>query len=240
MKKILIGLCMVSSLIFVPSASAAFPAVRGARNEIKEIIREGKESGSKPAEVRKNIVDEIKDRLKNLRFGARFSGTLSAIDGNTLTVAANNGNTYTVFVTEQTQIRRRFWGQAQLAEFSVGDNLNVIGKWKDDAKTQVEARVIRNSSIQKRFGVFFGTITGKTDSNFTMQTVSRGTQTVFFDSSTKFVNRRGEGMSYTDVQVGHRVRVKGLWDNKLNKITEVTQVKDFTIPAQGVTPTPTP
>ena len=47
-------------------------------------------------------------------------------------------------------------------------------------------------------------------------------------------------MSYTDVQVGHRVRVKGLWDNKLNKITEVTQVKDFTIPAQGVAPTPTP
>lgn len=232
MKKMLIGLCAITSLLFVPSVLASRPAVKGLKNEIK--------NSSNPAQVRKNIVDEIKDKLKNLRFGARFNGTLSAIDGNTLTVVANNGNTYTVFVSDKTQLRRRFWGKSELPEFSVGDKLNVVGKWKDDAKTQVDAQVIRNSSIQKRFGVFFGTITGKTDSNFTMQTISRGTQTVFFDSSTKFVNRKEEKMNYTDVQVGHRVRVKGLWDNKLNKITEVTQVKNFSVPAQGVTPTPTP
>lgn len=239
MKKILVSFLMFSSLLSVPSVSAAGP-FRNIKPKVLGIIHEARESGTSPGQIKKNIVQEVKDKLKNLRFGARFNGTLLAIDGNTLTVAANNGNTYTVFVSDKTQLRRRFWGQAQLAEFSVGDKLNVIGKWKDDAKTQVDAQIIRNSSIQKRFGVFFGNITSKSDSNFVMQTISRGTQTVFFDSSTKFVNRRGEGMSYADVQVGHRVRVKGLWDNKLNKIIEVTQVKDFSVPAQGVTPTPTP
>jgi len=29
---------------------------------------------------------------------------------------------------------------------------------------------------------------------------------------------------------GHKVMVKGLWDNKLNTVTEVTFVRDYSLP----------
>jgi len=40
----------------------------------------------------------------------------------------------------------------------------------------------------------------------------------------------------SDIEVGHRVRVKGIWDLTNKTISEVTQIKDFSIPIQ---PSPT-
>jgi hypothetical protein len=39
-----------------------------------------------------------------------------------------------------------------------------------------------------------------------------------------------------DIQIGHRIRVKGIWDITNKTISEVTQIKDFSIPAK---PSPT-
>ena len=69
-----------------------------------------------------------------------------------------------------------------------------------------------------------------------MQTLKLGVQTVYFGNA-KFVERNETSMTYTDLKIGDRVRVKGVWDKTLNKITEVTQIKDFSIPI--VVPTKT-
>ena len=74
----------------------------------------------------------------------------------------------------------------------------------------------------------------------------RADQTVTVTSSTEFENRKGETITQTDVKVGHKVRVRGLWDRTLNTVTEVTNVKDFNLPvvtatvtvAATLTPTP--
>lgn len=120
-----------------------------------------------------------------------------------------------------------------MIEFTEGDILSVRGKWLDEEKTTLEARVIRNLSIQKRKGTFWGTIKkieadGKT---FTLTSANRGDQTVVTDASTKFIDRSAKPITSADLKEGHRVRVSGLWDNKLNKITEVSRIKDWSLPS---------
>lgn len=183
--------------------------------------------GSRPGLLR-----QVFDKKGKAAIG---TGTLKSKSGDTAPatlVVTKDGKDYTVNVDASTQLRRRFWGKATLAEFTVGDTLNVIGQWADDAHTTINAKLVRDASIQKRFGVFVGKVTSLSGSGWVMDTVHRGSQTVTVGSSTKFVNRRGEAVTQVDVALGHRVRVKGMWDNKLNTITEVTHVKDYSLPAR--------
>ena len=108
-------------------------------------------------------------------------------------------------------------------------------EFTDEEKTTIDARLIRNLSIQKRWGVFFGEVTVKNGDNFVMKTIERGDQAVYFGSETEFLNHKKETISYADLQIGNRVRVKGMWDRSLNKITEVEEVRLF---PQRPTPTP--
>lgn len=176
--------------------------------------------------------------LRNLLGNGRAAigtGTLTAIGGTTapttLTVT-KNGTTYTINITANTQLRRRFWGKATLSEFTVGDMVTIIGQWTDSAHTTVNAVLVRDLSIQKRFGVFIGTVSSLTGTGWVMSTLSRGNQTVTVSTTTKLVNRKGQTISQADVKVNDRVRVRGLWDSKANTITEVTNVKDYTIPVK--------
>lgn len=221
-------------------------------NEIKERLKqvstpeERKEIKKEIWEQNKGLLEQmrnqIKEKLQNLRFSARVTGKITEKGENSIKLQAQDGKVYQVNITEKTQLRRRFWGKADLSEFSVGDEVNVIGRYTNEEKTIIDAILIRNLSIQKRWGVFFGKVTSKGADNFVVETVKRGTITVYFGSA-KFINRREEVISYNDVQIGHRVRVKGVWDKNLSKIIEVEEVKDFSlppVPTKTVTPTQTP
>lgn len=227
-----------------------------------EVQNKIKEQKNQIQQDKKSLLDQIKDKIKNLRFSVRITGTLKSVSGNTLTVTGDDGKDYRVNVSGGTNInvqsnnieqifntilRRKFWGKANLSEFVAGNKVNVIGKWHDDTKTQVDAYLVRNLSIEKRWGVFMGDVVTKNSDNFVIKSGNKGNQTVYFDSNTKFIARDEKPLNYNDVQVGHRVRVKGVWDNKLNKITEVSEVKDFILPvkpsvspAPSTAPSPTP
>ncbi len=164
------------------------------------------------------------------------SGILKSKTGTTLVVTSKDGVDYTVNTDSNTHFERRFWGKGTLDEMQVGDTLNVIGRWTDDTHTAINAVLVRDLSIMKRFGVFFGTVSSLTADGWVMKT-QRGDETVTVDSTTKFVNRRGETITKAGVKVGDRVRVRGLWDKTNSTLTEVKEVKDFSLP---VAPTATP
>jgi hypothetical protein len=169
---------------------------------------------------------------------ARINGTVTAKGSDMLTVLGNDGKTYTVKVNAMTQWRRKFWGKSNFEETSVNDALNIQGKWATDEMIELNARLIRNISIQKRNGVFFGTVKSVSSTGgVTLTTAKRGDQVVTITSSTQIIDRKQTGMSVSSLLVGHKIRVKGLWDSKNNTITEVTQVKDFDVPLK-LTPTP--
>jgi len=229
--QILLTLCLTFGALVV-SANSVYAKPTPSGQAIREANQEKLDA------LKNQIKDKIQDRianapawLKTFRNGriAFGSGELTAIDGNTLTVM-REGTTYTVLVDEKTQMRRKFWGKSELSEFSIGDKLNVVGTWENDEKTTIKARFIRNLSIQMRHGVFFGTVTTKPDTGFIMESVRRGPQTVTVGSETKYINRRQGEIKFADILTGHRVRVRGLWNSRISTITEVAQIKDFSLP----------
>jgi hypothetical protein len=167
--------------------------------------------------------------LKNVKVTAK--------DGSGITVD-NSGTEIKVTVQADTHYRRRYWGKSSLAEISVGDMVDIVGKWQNEEKTEIKAVVIRNLSVQKRHGVFFGTVKTITDTGFVMTTIQKGEETVTIDATTKLINRKQQPIKTGDILVGHRVRIRGLWDSTKFTITEVTEIKDFNIPVVA-SPKPT-
>lgn len=252
MKKI--GLFFLITLFFVPSVFAEdkiTPIFQKERNEIRKIIREGREASISPKEIRErvreeiknqieerkeNLLDKAKNLLKKLRFEARVTGKITNIGTVELTITDKENHSYTVKITDKTRLIRRWGGKSNLSEFAVGDEVNVIGKWVDEQKTTIEAVLVRNLSIQKRFGVFFGQVTEKKDNYFVITTINRGNQKIYFTNSTKFLSHKKNQITYSDIQIGDRVRVKGVWDRSLNEIRETQEVRVFP-QAPRLTPT---
>jgi len=196
-------------------------------------------------EIRKEIQEVRKENLENLGASAAavkvwtrtrtglLKATVTAKGTASLMVKTEDGNEYTVQVDNMTQWRRKYWGKSDLNETSVNDVLNIHGKWMNEERSQIQATLIRNMSIQKRNGVFFGKVKTLTSGGWVMTTVGRGDQTVTVSGNTRFIDRTGMGIGQSAILVGHRVRVMGLWDSKNNTITEVSQVKDFDLPAKA-------
>lgn len=231
MKKISLNLVILTIVLTVVPSTFALSPLRG-ENRIsitpgefrKEIRKEVKEKIEN-----KGLLDKVKNFLKkNLRFEARVKGKITVIGSNNFSLSGEDG-TFQVNITDKTKILRKFGGKSSLSEYSDGDEVVVFGKFTDDTKLIIDAKTIRNNSIQKRRGAFFGTVLTKGTDSFTIQTLKLSIQTVYFGSA-KFVKRNEEAMTYADLKLGHRVRVKGVWDKTLNEIREVNQIKDFSIP----------
>ncbi len=152
--------------------------------------------------------------------------------GDSFLTVDNAGTTLKVNIVDETHLRRKFWGKSQIDEFSVGDTIDVIGRWTDTSKTALTAILIRNESIQMRSGVFFGTVKSLTDGGFVMTTIHRDDETVTIGNA-KLINRKQLVITQADIKVGDKVRVRGLWNNTSKTITEVREVKDFSLPPQG-------
>ena len=239
MRKILSGLIILASVLTVVAPAFASPPLRGQNNRVSVTpsrLRkvEGAEMGQgelvRERTRYEGLVEKVKNFLKrNLRFEARVQGIITAIETGSFSLSGEDGE-FQVNITDKTRILRKFGGISSLSEYVVGDEVIVFGKFTDETKTVIDAKIVRNNSIQKRWGAFFGNVTVKNTDNFVMQTLERGAQTVYFGTA-KFVNRKEIGILYSEVKVGDRIRVKGVWDKILNKISEVTQVKDFSLPA---------
>jgi hypothetical protein len=156
---------------------------------------------------------------------AKLSGSITNKGEDTLAVSG-----VVVNISSTTILLRRFGAKSTLTEFSVGDEVQVIGKWADTNKKVLNAKIVRNLSIQKRRGVFLGTVSSTSTTGFVLTTLSRGTQTVTVSSTTKFMDRKEKPLTLSSIVPGHKVMVKGLWDNKLNTVTEVTFVRDYSLP----------
>ncbi len=257
MKTLSIALSIVYMVSLLASTNPVHAeTLREARKDVgeakKTLIQERKD-------LRLDIREKVASRVASVKafFKSRVdvgSGKLNSINGTTLTVE-KDGKVYTVltgaFDKCTSKFRKRFWGTSSISEFTVGDLLNVSGRFQDEAKTTIEACVIRDISIQKRFGVFIGEVQSVQSTGWIMTTVGekRANQTVTVSSTTKYTDRKEQSITQSDIKVGQRVRVKGLWNRTNNTVTEVTQVKNYSLPlkptvsvtsAPTVTPTLTP
>jgi len=202
--------------------------------KIQERIENNFQINNPDLGVQQNLKERIRDFIGTR--AAIGTGKVIAIDGETLTIVQDD-KTYTVLTDSSTKFRRKFWGVSSLEEVSVNNLVHVIGKWQNEERTQIKAILIRNLSVQKRYGVFFGVVTSVSESRFVMESAKRETQSVTISNSTKIVDRVMTTISLSDIKIGHRVRVKGTWDSANSTIVDVVQIKDFSIP---ILPSPTP
>lgn len=239
--KLIFTLFLVALFLFY-STNSVLAKDSSSSSNFRSFREEFKEQKEKIKEERKELKEQKKEQLKEnkLEFKNIFNflknNNISIINGNvagksdsSLTVN-KDGKDYIVNITSNTKIVRRFFGKATLSEISVGDKINIIGNFTNDEKTVIEARLIRDLSITKRHAVFIGKVVSKTTDSFVIDPEKRDNQTVVFNSNTKFVNREQKTITFEDIKIGDRVRVKGVWDQSLNKITESLQVKDFSLP----------
>lgn len=226
---------LVASPVFAEDSTATPTSIQkrfNIRNEIRnEIKNEIKEVREENREQKRNILDSLKDKIGTIKdtVAKIISGEVTVNSGSSLTVV-KDGKTYNINVTANTIFKRHFWGNSSMSEIAVGDKVNIWGKYTDDTKTTIEARMIRDTSIMKRFGTFIGTIKAIDGSTYTLETTQRGTQMVTISSDTKLVNRKEVTIIASDIQVGHKIRVKGMWNKTNNTITQITHLKDFSLP----------
>jgi hypothetical protein len=201
-------------------------------------IKESTMPGSPIKGIEGKIEGKIRTAIQNFKnTRGTLSGQVAAVGSSTVTISSN-GTSIQVDISSNTHIRRKFWGASNLGEISVGDSVEVVGKWISDAKTEITAVMVRDISIQKRFGVFFGTIKSLTSDGFVVTTIHRDDETVTIGSA-KLIDRKGNTISSSDIQLGHKVRVRGMWNSTAKTITEVTEIKDFSLPTIA-SPSPTP
>lgn len=189
-------------------------------------------------ERNKGIIDTLKDRIK-AAVNRRFHGTVKSISGQTIAVSTDKGDV-SVSVTDVTVLKRKFGANSALSEFATNDELAIVGKQKNaGTDSEIEARYIRNLSIQRRNTVFNGTITSLNagDSSFVVKTTGRGDQTAYAGKDT-VITDKNKSIAFEDLKTGDRVIVKGeLWDRANTRIDAKRIIR---LPAKPITPTTAP
>lgn len=155
-------------------------------------------------------------QVKKLNFEARLTATLKSKTNNNLVVADQNGRDYQVVINSSTSFKPKYWGNITLDDFLPGDKVNVIGNWQGNT---VKAVLVRNLSNETRWGVFLGDIISVDKSSLVISNRNHGKLTVIFGNKT----------IPTNLNIGDRVRVKGIYNPKNAKITSIDEVKDFSI-----------
>ena len=216
MKKFLLGLAILAALVSVGVVQA-------------------KNYNSNDGDIKPNTANVLKSDLKQkVQIDETSTGNIVRLTGAKITeisgTTTNNlikvkvfGQDYKVQIATDTNVVRQYWGKSaiDLSEFSVGDIIKVYGTLDTADYFLVHAKIVRNVSIQKLHAVFTGNILNIASStgSFTIEAKRNGTSSflVNTDSNTKIY--QGKNLkSFSNLKVGTKVMVRGIWDKTLSKI----------------------
>lgn len=150
------------------------------------------------------------------------SGTVTAMSGTTvpaILTVTSGATVYTVNISADTKIVRKYNGATDLGEFLVGDSVEVRGALSNDVANTLTATRIKNTAIQRVGGTFKGKIIARNcdDGYFTFKPDERVQQTVYFTTGTKFT-RGGEKIGCASLQANERAKVIGVWRKATKRI----------------------
>lgn len=151
-----------------------------------------------------------------------LSGTITKIEMTngglpaTLTVLLKNTQTWTVNITSATKLFRRYMGTATIDEFAVGDTIEARGT--QGTGNVLNAKVVRDHSIIIKNRDFPGRIKSINAAALSFVIpikVKAGIVdlTVTTASTTKFFNHDHETITFSDLLVGNKVKVLGVYNS---------------------------
>ena len=134
------------------------------------------------------------------------------------------GQDYKIHRMPDAKVVFHSWGRSDISEFSVGDIVNAFGTLDDTDSFLVHAKTIRNVSFQFKHRAFVGEITkipatsfATPTTDFILRTLEKGEQKVIITEKTKIFEGKAQ-KTISDLQVGMRVMVRGLWNKTLSEI----------------------
>lgn len=157
-------------------------------------------------------------------YGAK-TGTVTAINGTSLTIHPKTGADYTVNTDGNTKFFRNFGGKSSLSEIAVNDRIMVQGTVDSTAMTILASKIV-DTSIQKIGGRFYGTITSVSGNTLVLASTKRGNLTVTIGTTTVIKGKSGT-LAQSDLVSGDKIWVTGVWDKVNATLTEVTLIRDL-------------
>jgi hypothetical protein len=265
LKKLVFIILLISLMVTSLTVVEAKPVEVNQRKEIQETVRSGREAGIKerneereqereevgptgtPAlsriqKLKQQILERLRARFPRLLPAGFNRGEIISLSGITFPATVkvkHEGGEVTLKVTDKTKILRRIGGKASLSELKIGDIVSGRGVWEDDARAILDTRVLRDLSVEKRQGTFWGLVKSLGNDSLVFEVKNKGEIKVYVGSSTKIVDRQGKEIRFSDLKVNHRIRVTGLWDNSLKQVEAVKLIKDWSTGAIVQSPTPT-
>lgn len=156
-------------------------------------------------------------------------GNLVSISEDVLTVNKDNEQ-FDIEVDNQSKVLSRYYSKIDTKDLKNGDQVSIWGKWVDEAKTMIQAKLIRDLSREIRKGVVNGKFKKISETQFSVTKANGKVFTVTFDEKTKIMNRKGENILYSAIKDNDHVAVTGLVDHSKLTVVNTSKVRDLDLP----------
>jgi hypothetical protein len=156
-------------------------------------------------------------------------GDLVSVSEDVLTV--NTGSQqFDVEVDDQSKVLSKYYSKIDHKDLKSGDQISIWGKWIDEAKTVIQAKLVRDLSQEIRKGVVNGIFTRVSDTQFTVTKANGKIFKITIDTNTKIMNRKGDIISYNNIKNNDHLAVTGLVDHSKLTVTNTSKVRDLDLP----------
>jgi hypothetical protein len=155
--------------------------------------------------------------LDDINRGETRRGTVTAVAAGSFTFEAKDGKIYTVTTTDAT-FMLPFQGKFAASELKVGDAVRVHGTLSG-LTIAANRIIVVPANEQPAKGK--ATVSAVNGSTLTVLTKSGNSITVNTDSNTTVTKQDGSAGAVSDVQVGAKVKLAGLWDSVLNVLSAI-------------------
>ncbi|MFZ5391001.1 MAG: hypothetical protein ACOZAJ_01875 [Patescibacteria group bacterium] len=138
----------------------------------------------------------------------------------------NDDLLYTVKLGGVFGIYSRWWSQLSSQELATGNVLQIFGRQVNGE--MIEAKLVRNVSLQKRLMALLGVVVKVSESDKTIYLESKmhGLVEVIMSPETLIIDPK-KTTNLKDIKPGQRLVAKGLWDKANNRLTEVAKIVVF-------------
>jgi hypothetical protein len=142
-----------------------------------------------------------------------WNGRVSSVNGTSIQFSADDGTGYTADVSNA-KFMRRMGAGTDISFIGPGNEIQVQGTANG---SNITATSVRDMSLVGG-ATFTATVRSISDSTFLIRIVNTGPVTVRVTNATA-ITRNGQPAQFSDIAVGSKVTVKGVWDTATNTVT---------------------
>ena len=170
-----------------------------------------------------NINHDGKVLVRNAKVTSVATTTVNAV----LTFGSSSMN-WVINVDSSAEIVGKNGSRSSMADVSVNDVISFQGSLTSGSPLTVQAKVLKNWSVQKKRVNYFGPITSidSGTQTFVFNSEEKGSVIVKTSAETKYKKTGTSTDSFASLKVGDIVRVKGSYDNSNNTL-DANEVKVF-------------